>query len=97
MQVPYIIYVGVWNLRAPKTTSARQVDMWPIDFLYLLDFFEGEFLKEACQWQSGNDGRLRTTGSKIEGWNAATHAVESLILEKKLNAFDPKMLICGNL
>ena len=29
--------------------------------------------------QSGNDARLRTGGSKIEGWNTASHVVNILI------------------
>ena len=29
--------------------------------------------------QSGNDARLRTGGSKIEGWNTASHVVKILI------------------
>ena len=29
--------------------------------------------------QSGNDARMRTGGSKIEGWNTASHVVKLLI------------------
>ena len=32
--------------------------------------------------QSGNDARLRTKSSKIEGWKATSHAIEILIDEK---------------
>ena len=47
--------------------------------------------------QSGNDERLRTRFSKVEGSKTTTHAVESLIEEKLLNVFDRKMLLCSNL
>ena len=35
--------------------------------------------------------------SRIERWKTTTHAVESLIEENRLNAFDREMLTYGNL
>ena len=39
-----------------------------------------EVVYSNSSWeQSGNDARLRTGGSKIEGWNTASHVVKILI------------------
>ena len=47
--------------------------------------------------QSVNDARLRAKSSKNEGRKATTQAVESINEGKKLNAFDHKIFLCGNL
>ena len=42
-------------------------------------FFKEDIMRTRNTRQSGNDARLRTGGSKIEGWNTASHVVKILI------------------
>ena len=61
------------RLNEAINSDLRKLDSW----------LQGNKLSMLRKRQSGNDARLRTKSSKIEGWKETSHAVESLIEEKK--------------